>query len=85
MKLRWDKPDVVRGFTVLAYPLTPVPVIISCVLLLAYLSQYALIFGIISIGIGILLFGSNQKDFRKKVEIELKKEFHSEKRPERKP
>jgi APA family basic amino acid/polyamine antiporter len=85
VKLRWDNPDAVRGFKVPAYPLTPVLGIISCALLLAYLSQYALIFGVIWIGIGILVFESNLKEFKKKVEAELKKELHSEKRPERKP
>ncbi len=84
VKLRWDNPGAVRGFKVPAYPLTPVLGIISCALLLAYLSRYALIFGVIWIGIGILVFESNLKEFKKKVEAELKKELHSEKRPERK-
>jgi APA family basic amino acid/polyamine antiporter len=82
VKLRWDQPDVVRGFKVPAYPLTPVLGVISCALLLAYLSRYALIFGIIWIAIGILIFESNLRDFKKKVEAEIKKELHSEKRPE---
>jgi hypothetical protein len=83
VKLRWDNPDAVRGFKVPAYPLTPVLGIMSCALLLAFLSRYALIFGVIWIAIGILIFESNLKDFRKKVVAELKKEFHSEKRPEK--
>jgi APA family basic amino acid/polyamine antiporter len=83
VKLRWDNPDAVRGFKVPAYPLTPVLGIMSCALLLAFLSRYALIFGVIWIAIGILIFESNLRDFRKKVVAELKKEFHSEKRPEK--
>ncbi len=83
VKLRWDNPGAVRGFKVPAYPLTPVLGIISCALLLAYLSRYALIFGVIWIAIGILIFEANLKDFKKKVEAKLKKELHSEKRPER--
>jgi len=82
VKLRWDNPGAVRGFNVPAYPLTPILGIISCALLLVYLSRYALIFGVIWIAIGILIFESNLKDFKKLVEAELKKELHSEKRPE---
>jgi APA family basic amino acid/polyamine antiporter len=82
VKLRWDNPGAVRGFQVPAYPLTPVLGIISCALLLAYLSRYALIFGVIWIAIGILIFEANLKDFKKRVEAKLKKELHSEKRPE---
>jgi len=82
VKLRWDDPEAVRGFEVPAYPLTPVLGILSCALLLVYLSRYALIFGVIWIAIGILIFESNLKDFKKKVETKLKKELHSEKRPE---
>jgi APA family basic amino acid/polyamine antiporter len=83
VKLRWDNPEAVRGFTVPAYPLTPVLGIMSCALLLAYLSQYALIFGVIWIAIGILIFESNLKGFKKIVEAKVKIELHSEKRPEK--
>lgn len=82
VKLRWDDPEAVRGFEVPAYPLTPVLGILSCALLLVYLSRYALIFGVIWIAIGILIFEANLKDFKKRVETKLKKELHSEKRPE---
>jgi APA family basic amino acid/polyamine antiporter len=82
VKLRWDNPEAIRGFRVPAYPLTPVLGILSCALLLVYLSQYALIFGVIWIAIGILIFEANLKDFKKRVEAKLKKELHSEKRPE---
>lgn len=82
VKLRWDNPEAVRGFEVPAYPLTPVLGILSCALLLAYLSRYALLFGVIWIAIGILVFEANLRDYKKKVEAKLKKELHSEKRPE---
>jgi APA family basic amino acid/polyamine antiporter len=82
VKLRWDNPEAVRGFRVPAYPLTPVLGILSCALLLAFLSRYALIFGVIWIAIGILIFEANIKNFRKTVEAKLKKELYSEKRPE---
>ena len=82
VKLRWDNPEAVRGFRVPAYPLTPVLGILSCALLLAFLSRYALILGVIWIAIGILIFEANIKNFRKTVEAKLKKELYSEKRPE---
>lgn len=82
VKLRWDQPEAVRGFKVPVYPLTPVLGILSCALLLVYLSRYALIFGVIWIAIGILIFEANLKEFKKKVESKMKKELHSEKRPE---
>jgi APA family basic amino acid/polyamine antiporter len=81
VKLRWDDPMAVRGFKVPFYPLTPLLGIASCALLLAYLSRYALIFGIVWIAIGILVFEANLKRFKKTDEAKLKVELHSEKRP----
>jgi APA family basic amino acid/polyamine antiporter len=81
VKLRWDDPGAVRRFRVPAYPLTPLLGIASCALLLAYLSRYALVFGVVWIAIGILVFEANLKGFKKTDEAHLKVELHSEKRP----
>lgn len=81
VKLRWDDPGAVRGFRVPAYPVTPLLGIVSCALLLAYLSRYALVFGIVWITIGFLLFEINLKRFKQTEEAQLKRELHSEKRP----
>ncbi len=61
IKLRWDQPDTHRGFVVPLYPLTPLLGIVSCALLLAYLSRYAMLFGAIWLAIGIFLFELNSK------------------------
>jgi basic amino acid/polyamine antiporter, APA family len=81
VKLRWDNPGAIRGFRVPAYPVTPLLGIGSCTLLLAYLSRYALVFGVVWIAIGILVFEANLKRFRETDEAKLKRELHSEKRP----
>ena len=84
IKLRWDEPGIKRGFVVPLYPLTPVLGVISCALLIAYLSRYALVFGIIWIAFGLLIFELNIRRFREIEELKTKLEFHSEKRPEKK-
>jgi APA family basic amino acid/polyamine antiporter len=63
IKLRWDLPETPRAFRVPLYPVTPLAGIVSCTLLLAYLSKYATLFGAIWLAIGI--FAS---------EVRLKKE-----------
>ena len=61
IKLRWDNPGAERSFKVPGYPLTPLLGIISCSLLLAYLSRYAMLFGVIWIAAGVLVFEVNMK------------------------
>jgi APA family basic amino acid/polyamine antiporter len=61
VKLRWDQPAVHRGFSVPLYPLTPLLGIVSCSLLLAYLSRYAMLFGAIWIAIGVFIFELGMK------------------------
>jgi APA family basic amino acid/polyamine antiporter len=61
VKLRWDQPGAHRGFAVPFYPLTPLLGIISCSLLLAYLSRYAMLFGAIWIAIGVFIFELGMK------------------------
>lgn len=56
IKLRWDHPQIERPFRVPFYPVTPVLGIISCALLLAFLSRYAMVFGLIWLAIGIFLY-----------------------------
>lgn len=56
IKLRWDQPEVRRGFRVPLYPLTPLLGILSCGLLLAFLSRYAMLFGLIWLVLGIFVF-----------------------------
>ncbi len=84
VKLRWDDPGAKRGFTVPLYPLTPVLGVISCALLIAYLSRYALVFGVLWIAIGLLIFELNIRHFKEIEVLEKKLELHSEKRPEKK-
>jgi APA family basic amino acid/polyamine antiporter len=61
VKLRWDQPGAVRSFKVPFYPLTPLLGIISCSLLLAYLSRYAMLFGVIWVAAGVFVFEVNMK------------------------
>ncbi|HTY14931.1 MAG TPA: amino acid permease [Methanoregulaceae archaeon] len=82
VKLRWDDPGAERGFVVPLYPLTPVLGIISCALLIAYLSRYALVFGVIWIAAGLVIFELNIRRLKKIEEMKIKPELHSEKRPE---
>jgi APA family basic amino acid/polyamine antiporter len=56
IKLRWDLPETPRAFRVPLYPVTPLAGIVSCTLLLAYLSRYAILFGAIWLAIGIFAF-----------------------------
>ena len=84
IKLRWDDPGAVRGFKVPLYPLTPVLGVVSCALLIAYLSRYALVFGVIWIAVGLFIFELNIRQYRKTEELKTKPELHSEKRPEKK-
>lgn len=56
IKLRWDFPATHRGFRVPLYPVTPILGILSCGLLLAFLSRYAMIFGLVWLAIGVLIF-----------------------------
>jgi basic amino acid/polyamine antiporter, APA family len=84
VKLRWDDPGAERGFKVPLYPLTPVLGVISCALLIAYLSRYALVFGVIWIAFGLLVFELNIRHFRRIDVLKAKLELHSEKRPDKK-
>jgi basic amino acid/polyamine antiporter, APA family len=84
IKLRWDDPGAIRGFKVPLYPLTPILGVISCALLIAYLSRFALVFGVIWIAIGLFIFEVNIRYFKKIDELKTKLELHSEKRPEMK-
>ncbi len=68
IKLRWDEPDLQRGFTVPLYPLTPLLGIVSCSLLLIFLSKYAMLFGIIWLAIGIFVFELHTKTLPGKTE-----------------
>lgn len=61
IKLRWDNPHEKRGFSVPLYPLTPLLGIVSCSLLLAYLSRYAMVFGAVWIAIGVFMYECNTK------------------------
>jgi len=61
IKLRWDNPGAVRGFVVPLYPITPLLGVVSCALLIAYLSRYALVFGVIWVAIGLFIFEMNLK------------------------
>ena len=83
VKLRWDDPGAVRGFTVPLYPLTPLLGVVSCALLIAYLSRFALVFGVIWIAIGLLIFEMNIRRYGEIEPVETKPELHSEKRPEK--
>ncbi len=56
IELRHKMPDVPRPFRVPLYPVVPILGLFSCILLVAYLQRTALIFGIIWITVGILLF-----------------------------
>jgi APA family basic amino acid/polyamine antiporter len=56
IKLRWDMPEAKRAFRVPLYPITPLAGIVSCTLLLAYLSRYAILFGAVWLAIGIFAF-----------------------------
>ncbi|MFX1299437.1 MAG: APC family permease [Promethearchaeota archaeon] len=62
IKLRRDAPEIHRPFRVPLYPLTPILGMISCILLMFYLSPNALIMAIIwcSIGICVLLVMLNK-------------------------
>ncbi len=84
IKLRWDDPGADRGFKVPLYPLTPLLGVISCALLIAYLSRYALVFGVVWIAIGLLIFELNIRRYRESEMLQTKTELHSEKRPEKK-
>jgi basic amino acid/polyamine antiporter, APA family len=84
IKLRWDDPGADRKFKVPLYPLTPLLGVVSCALLIAYLSRYALVFGIVWIVIGLFIFELNIRRFRRIEELKTKLELHSEKRPEKK-
>jgi len=64
VKLRWDLPETHRGFAVPLYPLTPLLGIVSCALLLAYLSRYAMVFGAIWIAIGVFVYEMNIRRIR---------------------
>ncbi|WAI00344.1 APC family permease [Methanogenium organophilum] len=61
IKLRWDEPNLQRGFTVPLYPLTPLLGIVSCSLLLIFLSKYAMLFGIVWLAIGVFAFELHTK------------------------
>jgi hypothetical protein len=53
----WSAAAVSIGaFRVPFYPVTPVLGIISCALLLAFLSRYAMVFGLIWLTIGIIVY-----------------------------
>jgi len=56
IKLRWDQPGERRGFRVPLYPLTPLLGILSCGLLLVFLSRYAMLFGLVWLAIGVFVF-----------------------------
>ncbi|MCG7854989.1 MAG: amino acid permease, partial [Methanoregulaceae archaeon] len=56
IKLRWDLPGEHRGFRVPLYPLTPLLGIVSCGLLLVFLSRYAMLFGLVWLAIGVFVF-----------------------------
>jgi APA family basic amino acid/polyamine antiporter len=56
IELRHKVPEVKRPFRVPLYPVTPILGVFSCILLVAYLQRSALIFGIIWISIGVLLY-----------------------------
>jgi basic amino acid/polyamine antiporter, APA family len=84
IKLRWDDPGANRGFKVPLYPLTPILGVVSCALLIAYLSRYALVFGVIWIAVGLLIFELNIRRLREKEILDTKLELHSEKRPDKK-
>jgi APA family basic amino acid/polyamine antiporter len=56
IELRHKLPKVDRPFRVPLYPYTPILGVFSCILLVAYLQRIALIFGIIWISVGVLLY-----------------------------
>jgi APA family basic amino acid/polyamine antiporter len=56
IELRNKMPEVQRPFKVPLYPFTPFLGLFSCILLVAYLQRTALIFGIIWISFGVLLY-----------------------------
>ena len=72
IKLRWDDPDTPRAFTVPLYPLTPLLGIISCSLLLIFLSRYAMLFGVIWLAIGVFVFELHMKTIQKVQDTLLK-------------
>jgi APA family basic amino acid/polyamine antiporter len=56
IELRHKMPEVNRPFKVPLYPFIPFLGLLSCMLLVAYLQRIALIFGIIWISFGVLLY-----------------------------
>ena len=64
IKLRWDQPDTQRAFKVPLYPLTPLLGIVSCSLLLIFLSRYAMLFGAIWLAIGVFVFELHMKTIK---------------------
>jgi APA family basic amino acid/polyamine antiporter len=56
IELRHKMPKVNRPFRVPLYPVTPFLGLLSCILLVAYLQRTALVFGIIWISFGVLLY-----------------------------
>ena len=81
IKLRWDSPSVPRGFRVPLYPVTPILGVISCGLLLAYLSRYAFVFGAVWIAIGVGIFELDVRRHRRSGEADGGARTHSEERP----
>lgn len=66
IKLRHDAPDIRRPFRVPLYPLTPILGIISCILLMFYLSLNALIMAVVWFLIGICVLLLMLKKHHKK-------------------
>jgi APA family basic amino acid/polyamine antiporter len=56
IKLRWDYPEITRPFRVPAYPVIPILGIVCCALLLAFLSRYAMVFGVVWLAIGVIVY-----------------------------
>jgi APA family basic amino acid/polyamine antiporter len=56
IELRHKMPTTARPFKVPLYPITPFLGLLSCILLVAYLQRTALIFGVIWISFGVLLY-----------------------------
>jgi APA family basic amino acid/polyamine antiporter len=56
IELRHKMPEIKRPFKVPLYPFTPFLGLFSCILLVAYLQRTALIFGILWISFGVLLY-----------------------------
>ncbi len=64
LKLRRTMPDIKRGFKVPLYPITPIVGVISCIILIFYLSPEAFLYGAIWILFGVIIYYLNQKKQR---------------------